>query len=119
MIEFISMTEDNVLGFRIVGKIDGTSVERLAEALDGKLKRLPFVKVYIEVEKVEGISFAALVKELRLALRHVGEIEREAIVSHGDWMGTALHLAGKIFPGTTVKHFTFEEKPNALEWILS
>ena len=44
------------------------------------------------------------------------KFEKEAVVSDKSWMETVVKISDKIFPSVDVKHFSFDEKDDALVW---
>lgn len=80
MIEPIPLAIDNVVGFRIDGKINADDVSRITDVIEARLRRYPKLRVYAEVERFSGMSVEAFLKDILFALRHLKEFEREAIV---------------------------------------
>lgn len=117
MIETIRMEREDVLGFRIGGKIRREDVDRVVEAVHRVLARYDRFRVYVEVEPISGIAVDALLADLQLAAEHAWDVDRKAIVSDDDWHGMVVDFVDKIFPGLKTRHFRSRESSLAREWI--
>lgn len=118
MIEPIPLPVDNVVGFRIDGKINADDISRVADVIEMRLNRHPKLRVYAEVERISGMSAAAFLKDISFSLRHLRHFEREAIVSDTAWLKKLATIGERIFPSIEVRHFAKSEKDKALEWII-
>lgn len=105
-----------MLGLRINGSIDRLDMDVLGQAFAAKLRDHRPLRIYIEVLAVGPITRSALIEDLRLAVQHLEDVEREAIVAEEGWM-SVLARTGNLFPGIEVRHFGLLEKEKALEWI--
>lgn len=118
MIEPIPLPIDNVVGFRIDGKINAEDVSRITDVIEARLKRHPKLRVYAEVKRFSGMSVEAFLKDITFSLRHLKDFEREAIVSDAAWLKKLANIGDRIFPSIEVRHFSVSEKDEALKWII-
>lgn len=118
MIEPIPLPVDNVVGFRVDGKINAEDVSRITDVIEVRLERHPKLRVYAEVERFSGMSVEAFLKDITFSLRHIKHFEREAIVSDAAWLKRLADIGDRIFPGIQVRHFSISEKDDALKWII-
>lgn len=118
MIEPISLPVENVVGFRIDGKINADDVSRITDVIEARLERYPKLRVYAEVERFSGMSVEAFLKDLTFSLRHIKDFEREAIVSDAVWLKRLALIGDRIFPSVEVRHFSKAEKEEARAWIV-
>lgn len=116
MIDIIPTDADNVIGCKIVAKINTEDIERLANYIEDKLLKNKQLRIYVEVTKLEGISLDALFKDLKLGIKHFNDFDKKAVVTNKEWMKRVAVIADKIFPNIEVRCFSFEEKEKALEW---
>lgn len=117
MIELIPTgVDDRVLGICIRGGIDRADLDAVAAAFEDKLERHSRVRIYAEVQDLGRLSPDALLQDLRLSLRHVRDVEREAIVTDAGWLDL-LAKTGNLLPGIEVRAFAWPEKGEALAWI--
>ena len=69
------------------------------------------------MESFGGISFEALIKDLKLGFSHIKEFEKKAVVSDKTWVAKLADWGGQLIPSLEVKHFSIEEKEKALAWV--
>jgi len=65
-----------------------------------------------------GMTAEALADDLRMALHHWRDIEREAVVTDERWI-RALTPLGNLVPGIDVKAFALADRDAARAWIAS
>ena len=117
MINLISTNKDNIVGFHIKGKIDTQDFHRVATVIEDLLKTYDKLRIYAEVESIDGMTIPAFIKDLKFTLKHFHDFEKEAIVSNSSWLEKLAAFSDGLFPSIEVKHFSLEEKDQALEWI--
>ncbi len=118
MIEPIALPLDDVVGFRIDGRVNSDDVSRIADVIQARLGRRSKIRIYAEVERFSGMSVKAFLKDIAFSLRHFKDFEREAIVSDAAWLKKLAVISDRILPSTDVRHFSRSEKGHALEWIV-
>ena len=116
-VKLIPHKADRIIGLNINGSINSEDIDRLAKLMEKRFGRGEKLRVYAEVTNWSGMSLAALVKDLRFSLQHLNDFEKEAIVSDNKWLEALAALGNTLFSGIEVKHFTFEEREQALKWI--
>ncbi|MEQ9618476.1 MAG: STAS/SEC14 domain-containing protein [Deltaproteobacteria bacterium] len=117
MLEIIPFEEGNIIGFRLKGRIEDEEFDEALGMIEEKLKNHEKLRVYAEVEKVGGMSVNTLMKDIHFNLRHWRDFEKEAVVSDKGWIETWVKFASRLFPHIEVRHFSFEEKEEAMEWV--
>lgn len=117
MIELIQVQREDVLAFRVEGRIERSDVERVIEAVEERLRRYDTIRAYVEAGEITGMSLEALAVDLGFALTHAWDVERKAIVSDEGWHRVVVEFADQLFPGVKAKHFRPAERSLALEWI--
>lgn len=117
MVEIISIDGDNIIGCRIEGKINREDMEKLSSITEQKLRNNKKLRVYVEVEELDGISLEAFLEDLKLGFRHFRDFEKKAVVTDHKWVNRITPLANRIFPGIETKCFSFGERETAKEWI--
>ena len=110
---------DNVIGFQINGKIEMKEIEKMIDLTREKLKTHKKLRIYIEFEQFDGIALDALFKDLKFAIQHISLFEKKAVVSGKTWLRKLIPIGEKFFPRIEVKHFSFNERKQALEWVKS
>lgn len=118
MLQFIELGADQVIGFRIEGKVTNEDFERVAAAVELRLPHHSKLRIYAEIPEFEGISIDALFKDLKFALGHWKHFDKEAVVTDKNWLRSATEIAGKLLPNMQVKAFTSTEVEAARRWIV-
>ncbi|MCL4243854.1 MAG: STAS/SEC14 domain-containing protein [Candidatus Dadabacteria bacterium] len=117
MIEIIPFEEGNIIGFRLKGKLEDSEFDDIVRILEERLKLHKKLRVYAEVEEFKGMSVNSFMKDIHYGLKHWRDFDKEAVVSDKGWLRVWAEIAGSIIPGVEVKHFSFDEKEEAKEWI--
>ena len=117
MIELIPLPVDNVIGVRLSGKMEKADIEKTSKAIEEKLTVHEKVNIYAEIESFDGISFEALVADIKFAFPHLRDFEKKAVVSEKHWIERLVVIGDKLFPSVEVRHFSFDEKDEALKWV--
>jgi hypothetical protein len=117
MIEIIPFEEGNVIGFRLKGRLEDNEFDEIVRIMEERLKLHKKLRVYAEVEEFKGMSVNSFMKDIHYGLKHWREFDKEAVVSDKGWLRACAWIAGSIIPGVEVRHFTFDQKEEAKEWI--
>lgn len=117
MIEIIPFEEGNIIGFRLKGKLEDSEFDDIVRILEERLKLHKKLRVYAEVEEFKGMSVNSFMKDIHYGLKHWRDFDKEAVVSDKGWLKAWVDIAGSIAPGVEVRHFSFDEKEEAKEWI--
>lgn len=117
MIELIPMDSGNVVGIRIAGKIEKADMDRIVEAVSEKLQSHEKLRIYVELESFGGISFEALIEDLKLGFSNLKKFEKKAVVSDKTWIAKLADWGGQLIPSLEVRHFTWAERTEAIAWV--
>ena len=119
MLEILSLYADNVIGCAVDGKINSEDIEKISNIIDEKLKTHEKLRVYVEVNNLDGISLDAFFKDLKLGFKHFNHFNKKAVVTDKVWMKNITTVINKIFSNIEVKCFCFEDKNEAVQWVKS
>lgn len=119
VIDILDMGAAAVIGVRISGKIDKPDVDRVIAAVKARINAAEKLGVYVEVESFDGISFEALLEDLKFALPNLGKFKKKAVVSDTQWMETLTTISDRLFPNVEIKHFSLDRTAEAKSWITS
>jgi hypothetical protein len=119
MMQMLPMPVDHVIGVRISGKIEKSDIETTAKAIEAKLTVHDKVNIYAEIASFDGISLEALVADMKFAFPHLRDFEKKAVVSEKHWVEQLVAIGNKWFPSIEVRHFSCDEKDEALKWVQS
>lgn len=117
MIKLIPHKPDRIIGLIIDGKIEVEDIDRVVKSIEHRLEKEEKLRIYAEVNNWAGMSLEAFVKDFKFSLQHFQDFEKEAIVSDRRWLESLAGVGNKLFSSIEVKHFTFADKEQALEWI--
>jgi len=117
MIHVLPFDADNVLAVHIAGKLESADLDEVAKQVDRKLAKHEKLRIFAEVEHLEGIALNALLKDLKLSLQHLRDFEKEAIVSDEAWLARLAAIGDRLFPSIEVRHFTWKERVDAVKWV--
>lgn len=118
MIQPVNFQEENIIGFRMEGKITDDEIKSWADLLDRKSDAPRKLRVYVEATNIDDVSLEAVMADLKFDLTHLGDFEKAAFVSDEAWAKLSA-FAAKLVPNIDAKHFSTDEKEAAKEWIQS
>ncbi|WP_321401889.1 STAS/SEC14 domain-containing protein [Maridesulfovibrio sp.] len=116
MLELIEIAP-KVLGLRIIGKIREEDMKNVISACLEKMKTEERIAVYVEVLEMGGITFDALIEDLKFALPNLKRFSKKAVVSDSKWHEPLIKIGDKLFPSIEVRHFSPEQQEEALNWV--
>ena len=116
MIEEISVPADNVIGFCIAGKVEKQDMTKVIERIKTVLASCDTFNIYVEIKEFDGVSLGVIIEKIK-AFSTITKFKKEAIVSSKEWLKKLAAIVDKLFPSHEVKHFSFEEKDQALTWV--
>lgn len=116
MLELIEIAPD-VLGVRIEGRISEEDMHGMIAVCREKMESAERIAVFVEVIEMGGISFSALVEDIRFAFPNLKRFSKKAVVSDIGWHEPLAKIGDKLFPSIEVRHFTPDERDKALAWV--
>jgi hypothetical protein len=118
MIEMVDMKSDKAVGLVISGKIERADIDRVYERVNEKLAKVDKLSVYVELDQFKGISFDALIEDAKQGIPKLGKIEKKAVVTSAKWLEVFTKVGDKFFPSIEARHFTPEQKEEAMAWVV-
>ncbi|MEM1006076.1 MAG: STAS/SEC14 domain-containing protein [Pseudomonadota bacterium] len=101
----------------LLGKLDPDEYRQAERDLDALLQDRQGFRLLIDLREFDGWhGLSALAAHFRLASRHVGALDRAAIVGDKAWQHVAQRVAGHIL-GTRTEYFPPDEIENAKSWL--
>ena len=118
MIKSELMKDKGVLIVSPVGPLTASDFERLAGEIDPYIEENGALHgLMIHAESFPGWKdFAALVSHLKFVRDHHRKIEKVAAVTDGGFLAIMPSVVDH-FVNAEVRHFAFEDKAKALEWL--
>jgi hypothetical protein len=117
MIELIETGSTKAIGIRISGKIEKADMEKMIKQAEVKFAQNEKLGIYVELESFEGISFEALIQDLKFALPNIKRFHKKAVVSRREWLGKIAEISDRVLPGIEIRHFPLAQKEDAMEWV--
>ncbi len=114
--EFLEMGE-GILAFRVNGKITKTEIDRCEEKMQKIKRQHPTLKMYAEIQKLEGYEVDAFFKDLKISLKNMGDFERAAVLSDKAWIEKFAGLVDNLLP-MNVRAFELAENEKAKKWLI-
>jgi hypothetical protein len=118
MIEELSESSGNVLGFQFSGEItDDDYMGSFIPALRRAIERFGAIRVLVDIADIQSEDFGAMDDDVRERER-ILYIEREAIVGDEDWVKRLANVDHFfLFPGAEVRFFETAHRRAAWRWL--
>ena len=113
------MDYNNVIGISIKGNVKTKDFELIKKFISEVEVHYEFLRIYVEIEDIEGFSLETLIREFEFTLSQFHKFEKEAIVIEKKLIQSLEGMKDLLVAGVTVRCFTFEEKCEARCWILN
>ncbi len=118
MFNAIDYPDQNLLSFKLAGKLTKADYASVVPTLDAKVKRWDKVNVYVEIGDLDAVTLPALWEEIKQDAKHFNDFNRAAVVSDDSvLLKAAAAVIGAVTPAE-VKYFTSSQKAEALRWAL-
>ncbi|RZJ56900.1 MAG: STAS/SEC14 domain-containing protein [Hymenobacter sp.] len=118
MFTAVDYPSQNLLSFTIAGHLTKEDYAGVVPTLEAKVKRWGKVNVYLEIGEMDAVTLPALWEEIKQDAQHFNDFNRAAIVSDGSLLLKAAAAVTSTFTPAEVKHFTADQKAEALRWAL-
>ncbi len=116
MFEILDFTKDNLIAFKVRGKIEKKDYKKLQSLLEKTEREFEFLKLFIEFNDPVKITLEALAEDFKTYFSHINEIDKVAIVgSNGIEKG--ISKISDLFIDAEIKYFPCSEINSAREWI--
>ena len=116
MLQLLEETKGDLVALRVSGHVDRNDYEIMLPLLEEKIKQYGKISVYAELQDLEDISFKALWEDLKFDFKHAADFKKAALVGEQNWLDW-LVIASSPFTSAKVKHFTLDQRLQALDWI--
>lgn len=116
MLQLLEESKGDLVAFRISGHVDKNDYDIMLPILEEKIKQYGKINVYAEMQEIEDYTLQALWEDLKFDFRHAADFNKAALVGEQKWLDW-LTIAASPFTSATVKHFTLDQRLQALAWI--
>lgn len=117
MFKILDITKDNLIAFKVKGKIEKSDYDVLQALLEKTEREFETRKLYVEIESIEGIEPAALWEDVKAYFRHFKDLDKIAFVSPDKYLGSLAKISQPFVAGE-VKVFSKENIVEARKWIM-
>ena len=114
MLEFIPVSEDNLIAIRASGKLSHEDYQNFLPQLEKEIESLGKVSVLFELEDFTGWDLEAAKDDFVFGIKHLNDIDRMAIVGEKIWQRWMVSMAE---PFGEIKYFDREKLQEAWEWL--
>ncbi|MGK7910341.1 MAG: STAS/SEC14 domain-containing protein [Synechococcus sp.] len=108
---------DGLLVLALTEPLTKKIIKRIADEVTQRLETHDRLRLYGEVKDWTGITPKALFEDIKFALQHFHDFEREAIVSDKAWLNAMAKEGARLFPSIEVRHFSWDDRVAALTWV--
>lgn len=122
MIIFLNQEIQNLVCFRLEGKISAEDIDEIAEVLEAKFDSEKSINLYIEIDNNLEESFGGIFEQAKkgftVILPNLGKIKKAALVSDKNWLRKITDFKDMFF-SMEMRGFPSVEKDEAFEWVKS
>ena len=118
MLEILDIGLENVVAYRLEGKITEAEMTLVMTLFREKIQRGEKINVYQEIVSIGGVEMDAMVEKLKFFLElGLSHFDKIAVVSSKKWIPRLINIEDKIFKGIHMKGFSTDEKDKALGFL--
>ena len=116
MIEQIAQTSENVLGFKLSGKLHDEDYKMFVPVIDAAAAKQGTIRVLAQFDDFHGWDLHALWDDIKFSTTHCTKIERIALVGDKAWEKWKAKVC-KPFTMAKIRYFDVSEIAPAKEWL--
>lgn len=118
MIEMIDVGVEDVIAYRVGGKVTEEEMKDILALFQGRIDKGEKLNIYQEVVSIGGVEFEAMAEKFRF-FREVGfsHFNRVAVVTHKKWIHHLVDLEDKLFRSIEMKGFSIDDKDEAVAFL--
>ncbi|WP_320111910.1 STAS/SEC14 domain-containing protein [Draconibacterium orientale] len=116
MFKIIDITKEELIALEVEGKLTEDDYNKITPLIDKAVKDFGKVKLYIQLNYVEGIAPKAFWKDVKTYLKHFNHMKKIAVVGKSRWDKLWSELAAPFISGE-VKYYEFTDINEARDWV--
>lgn len=116
MVEILDETENNLIAIKAENTITKEDYEALLPLLEDKIYANGTIRLYMEIQDLEGIELKALWEDLKFDSKHADDFSKMAVVGNKKWEEWLIK-ASKPMTSGEIKFFELSDKEKAIEWV--
>lgn len=118
MIEMLDIGLNNVVAYRLEGKITEAEMKSVMALLREKIQQGEKINIYQEIVTLGGVEMDAMVEKFKFFLDvGISHFDKIAVVSSKKWIQKLIQIEDKLFKGINMKGFSTDEKDKALAFL--
>lgn len=122
MIEVLEMKDEDILGFKVNGRIEKEELKDVFKMFEDKMANNGKVKFYTEIEEfgIKDMSLDAVKEDIKFWFQHPGMLpnfEKVALVTDKDWVKRIFEVECALIPTLEGETFSLDKKDEAIKWL--
>jgi len=117
MIEQLPLGSDQVLGFKMSGKLHDEDYKKFVPVIDAALAKQPNVRLLAQFHDFHGWDLHALWDDIKFSSTHCTKIERIALVGEKTWEKWMAKVC-QPFTMAKIRYFDASEIDAARAWLI-
>lgn len=117
MFKILDLTSKDLIAIQVDGHLDKSDYDKVSPLLDKTVKEYGKIKLYIQIDNIDGIEPKAFAEDVKTYFKHFNHINKIAVVGQNDWQKLWSNLANPFVSGE-IKFFRQGEVVEARKWIL-
>ena len=118
MLEILDIGNDNVVAYRLEGKITQEEMASVMTLFRDKIQQGKKINTYQEIVSIGGVEMDAMVEKFKFFLdAGLSHFDKIAVVSSKKWIQRHIKIEDKLFRKVDMKGFSTDEKDNALAFL--
>ncbi|WP_340114703.1 STAS/SEC14 domain-containing protein [Maribellus mangrovi] len=116
MFKILDITKSELIAIKVDGKLKKVDYDKVTPLIEKAVKDFGKIKLYIQLNDVEGIEPKAFREDVKTYLKHFNDMKKIAVVGKNRWEKMWSDLASPFISGE-VKYFDYTEIESAREWV--
>jgi hypothetical protein len=116
MIEQLPTSSENVLGFKLSGKLHDADYKNFVPVIDAAVAKHGKVRILAQFHDFQGWDLHALWDDIKFSTTHCTKIDRIALVGDKTWQKWMAQVC-KPFTMAKIRYFDATEIPAAQAWL--
>ena len=116
MFQQIPVNDENIIAYRVSGKLTHEDYQQFLPTLEALLKENPSLSLFIELDNFKGWDLQAAWDDFKFGMDHADEMSRIAIVGHNAWQKWMTRLA-QPFLQAQIQYFSHDHLIDAWDWL--
>ncbi len=118
MLEMLDIGNENVIAYRLEGKVTQEEMKSVMTLFRKKIQQGKKINIYQEIVSIGGVEMDAMVEKFKFFLdAGISHFDKVAVVSSKKWIPRLINLEDKLFRRINMKGFSTDEKPEALRFL--